>query len=126
MTSNHGILPGEKGFILKNGTFNRFEPIGIAWNDSYCRRIADAGPSGCFVKRNVSTIPDFNYKENNCTGKDSTNLLILVVILNMKFNNILNHLKKRRTNALDSNGSNVKIARSIFLRNLIVQSTKFQ
>ena len=72
MTSNHGILPGEKGFILKNGTFNRFEPIGIAWNDSYCRRIADAGPSGCFVKRDLSVSAGFDNQENNCTGKDST------------------------------------------------------
>ena len=63
---------GKKGFILNNGTFERFEPIGITWNDSYCRRIKDAGPSGCFVERNLSTILDFNYQENNCTGKDST------------------------------------------------------
>ena len=40
-TANHGALPGEKGFILKNGTFDRFEPIGITWIDNYCRRITD-------------------------------------------------------------------------------------
>ena len=75
MTSNHGIFPGEKGYILKNETFDRFEPIGITWNDSYCRKITDAGPSGCFVERDLSTIPDFDYRKNNCTGKDSSNLL---------------------------------------------------
>ena len=76
---NHRSVDGQNGFILKNGTFERFEPIGITWNDSYCRKLADAGPSGCFVKRGLSTIPDFNFQENNCTGKDFTNLLGLVV-----------------------------------------------
>ena len=71
---NHRSVDGENGFILKNGTFERFEPIGITWNDSYCRRITDAGPSGCFVKRDISTFPDFNNQENNCTGKYSMNL----------------------------------------------------
>ena len=65
---NHRSFAGEKGFILKNGTFERFEPIGITWDDSYCRRITDAGPSGCFVERDLSAIPDFNYQENNCSG----------------------------------------------------------
>ena len=74
-TVNHGALYGEKGFMLKNGTFERFAPIGITWNDTYCRRITDAGPSGCFVERDLSTIPDFDYRKNNCTGKDSSNLL---------------------------------------------------
>ena len=68
-------LNGEKGFILKNGNCERFEPIGITWNDSYCRRITDSGPSGCFVKRDLSTIPDFNFQKYNCAGKDSTNLV---------------------------------------------------
>ena len=71
---DHRSFYGEKGFILKNGKFKRFEPIGISWNDSYCRRLTDAGPSGCFVERDLSTIPDFNYHGNNCSGKDS-NLL---------------------------------------------------
>ena len=69
---DHRSLDRQKGFLLKNGTFERFEPIGISWDDSYCRRITDAGPSGCLVERDLSTIPDFNYQENNCTGKDST------------------------------------------------------
>ena len=72
---NHGSLYGEKGFILENGKFERFEPIGITWNDNYCRRIADAEPSGCFVGRDLSASADFDNQENNCTGKDSTNLL---------------------------------------------------
>ena len=59
----------EKGFILKNGKFKRFEPIGVTWNDSYCRRITDSGPSGCFVKRDLSTILNFNFQENNCPGR---------------------------------------------------------
>ena len=75
---NHGSLYGEKGFILENGKFERFEPIGITWNDNYCRRIADAEPSGCFVGRDLSASADFDNQENNCTGKDSTNLLKVI------------------------------------------------
>ena len=71
---NNRSLDDQKGFILKNGTFERFEPFGITWNDSYCRRITHAGPSGCFVERDLSAIADFDNQENNCTGKDSTNL----------------------------------------------------
>ena len=67
-TVNHRSLDGEAGFILENGIFERFEPVGITWNDFYCRRITDDGPSGCFVERDLSIIPDFNYHENNCTG----------------------------------------------------------
>ena len=70
-TVNHRSHKGEIGFILKNGTFQRFEPIGISWNDSYCRKVTDVGPSGCFVQRDLSTISDFDYQANNCTGKDS-------------------------------------------------------
>ena len=80
-TVNHRSLYGEKGFVLKNGTFERFEPIGITWNDSYCRRIKDAGPSGCFVERDLSVSADFDSQENNCTGTDSTNLLELIGLL---------------------------------------------
>ena len=72
-TVNHRSLYAEKGFILKNGRFERFEPIGITWNDSYCRRMTDAGPLGCFVERDLSVSDDFDNQENNCTGKDSTN-----------------------------------------------------
>ena len=68
---NHQSHKGENGFILKNGTFGRFEPIGISWNDTYCRKVTDTGPSGCFVERDLSTITDFDYQANNCTGKDS-------------------------------------------------------
>ena len=83
---NHRSLYGEKGFILKNGTFDRFEPIGIIWNDSYCRRITDSGPSGCFVERDLSASADFDRQENNCTGKDSTNLLRLIELLRKFWN----------------------------------------
>ena len=75
---NHRSLYGEKGFILKNGTYEPFEPIGITWNDIYCRRITNEGPSGCFVERDLSASADFNSQENNCTGIDSTNLLRVV------------------------------------------------
>ena len=68
---NHRSQKGENGFLLKNGTFQRFEPIGISWNDSYCRKVTDTGPSRCFVERDLSTISDFDYQANNCTGKDS-------------------------------------------------------
>ena len=99
---NHRSLVGEKGFVLKNGTFERFEPIGISWNDSYCRRITDAGPSGCFVERDLSTIPDFNYQENNCTGKDSTNFVRLIGYLLATFSsnadsNILEYVESQKS-----------------------------
>ena len=68
---NYRSHKGENGFILKNGTFERFEPLGISWDDSYCRKISDIGLSGCFVERDLSTISDFDYQANNCTGKDS-------------------------------------------------------
>ena len=84
-----------EGFILKNGTFERFEPIGITWNDSYCRRITETGPSGCFVERDLSAIPNFNYQENNCTGKDSTNLPRPVGILHMTFSNIFRNESRK-------------------------------
>ena len=82
---NHRSLYGEMGFILKNRTYERFEPIGITWNDSYCRKITDAGPSGCFVERDLSASVDFNSQENNCSGRDSTNLLGVKGILQVCF-----------------------------------------
>ena len=68
---DHRSLYGEKGFLFKNGLYERFEPIGIRWNDSYCRKITDAGPSGCIVERDLSVSADFDRQENNCTGIDS-------------------------------------------------------
>ena len=82
---NHWSLYDKKGFILKNGTFERFEPIGITWNDNYCRRITDAGPPGCFVERDLSASADFDNQENNCTGKDSTNLRGVIGLLQASF-----------------------------------------
>ena len=74
---------GEKGFILKNETLVRFEPVGVTWNDSYCRSITDSGPSGCFIWRDLyfENITDFDFQEvfgvlnfgelgyDNCLGK---------------------------------------------------------
>ena len=60
---SHRSLNGEKGFLLRDGIFERFEPIGITWNDSYCRRIADAGPSGCFVERDLASGFGFEWKQ---------------------------------------------------------------
>ena len=82
---NHRSLYGEMGFILKNGIYERFEPIGITWNDTYCRRITKKGPSGCFVERDLSASADFDSQENNCTGTDSTNLLGVKGILQVCF-----------------------------------------
>ena len=76
---DHRSHKGENGFILKNGAFERFEPIGVTWNDYFCRKISVTGPSGCFVERDLSTIPDFDYRENNCTGKDLANLREVIV-----------------------------------------------
>ena len=82
VTVNRRFDYGENGFILQNGTYERFESIGITWNDSFCRRITDTGPPGCFVERDLSTIPDFNYQENNCSGKNS-NLLGVIGLLQL-------------------------------------------
>ena len=62
----------EKGFLLKNETFSRFEPVGVAWNDSYCRRITNEGPSGCFVQRDINLFPiaDIDHSRNYCSGSD--------------------------------------------------------
>ena len=65
---NHRYRDGDKGFILQNGTFKRFEPIGVTWDDAYCRRITDSGPSGCFVERDLSASTDFDHLDNFCTG----------------------------------------------------------
>ena len=62
---------GDKGFILKNETLARFQPIGITWNDSYCRRITDSGLSGCFIERDLLTVPDLDVQEYNYSGKSS-------------------------------------------------------
>ena len=72
-TVNNRSLDDEKGFILKHGNFERFAPIGVTWNDSYCRRITDSVTSGCFVKRDLSTIINFNLQKNNCSGRDLRN-----------------------------------------------------
>ena len=76
---------GKKGFILENGTFKQFEPIGITWNDSYCRRITNTKPSGCFVKRDLSESADFDKEQNKCTGNDSTNLFGVIGLLQTRF-----------------------------------------
>jgi len=46
----------------------------VTWDDSYCRRITDSGPSGCFIERDLFTwgngiIPDMDFLEYNCSGK---------------------------------------------------------
>ena len=88
-TVSHRSLYGQKGFIFKNGTYERFEPIGITWNDSYCRRITDAGSAGCFVERDLSASADFDSQENNCTGKDSTNALGVIDLLYIFLKNLI-------------------------------------
>ena len=70
VTRTNGSLTGEKGFLLTNGTFSRFEPVGVTWNDSYCRRITKSGRSGCFVERDINMFPiaDLDDPRNNCSG----------------------------------------------------------
>ena len=65
---------GEKGFLLRNGTFFRYEPPGIIWNDSFCRRIGISRRSGCFVEREIELYPidDIDNPQNNCSGEGST------------------------------------------------------
>ena len=70
VTMTDRSLTGEKGFLLTNGTFSRFEPVGVTWNDSYCRRITNSGRSGCFVERDINMFPiaDLDDPRNNCSG----------------------------------------------------------
>ena len=59
---------GENGFLLIDGSFERFEPIGVTWDDTYCRKITNAEQPGCFVERSIYAVPEFNLENNNCTG----------------------------------------------------------
>ena len=70
VTKTDRTLTGEKGFLLTNGTFSRYEPVGVTWNDSYCRRITNGGRSGCFVERDINMFPiaDLDDPRNNCSG----------------------------------------------------------
>ena len=52
------------GFLLENGTFSWFEPIGVTWNDSFCRRIVNHGQPGCFVERDID-LHQINYLFEN-------------------------------------------------------------
>ena len=72
ITMNDRSLLGEKGFLLRNGSFVRYEPVGVTWNDSFCRRIKNDEPSGCFIERKIDMlrIEDFENQQNNCSGKD--------------------------------------------------------
>ena len=74
ITMNDGSLVGEKGFLLRNGSFFRYEPVGVTWNDSFCRRINQGEPSGCFIERKIDIlrIDDFENQQNNCSGKGFT------------------------------------------------------
>ena len=51
-----------------DGSFERFEPIGVTWDDTYCRKITNAEQPGCFVERSIYAVPEFNLENNNCTG----------------------------------------------------------
>ena len=70
VTNYNRSVTDEKGFLFQNELFERYESIGVTWNDNFCRRIKKDGPAGCFVQREVETylIADFNYPENNCSG----------------------------------------------------------
>ena len=68
MTQSERFLHGEKGFLLQNGTFVRYKPVGVTWNDSFCRTIKDGGQPGCFVERNIGAFPIDIRPENNCSG----------------------------------------------------------
>ena len=59
------------GFLYENGNFVRYEPVGITWNDNFCRKLTSYGSSGCYVKRliNISQIIDMNHPMNNCSGQ---------------------------------------------------------
>ena len=69
VTINYRSTIEEKGFLFQNGLFERYESIGVTWNDTFCRRIEKDGPSGCFVECEVGSfaIADFQNPENNCS-----------------------------------------------------------
>ena len=94
----------EKGFLLKNETFSRFEPVGVTWNDSYCRRITNGGSLGCFVQRDINLFPiaDTNRSRNNCSGLDFDTFSASGYTFQIDEFQI-----KNQTNASDSNGKSV-------------------
>ena len=59
-----------RGFILFEGTYFRYKPIGMHWNDTFCRRIEKNGPTGCFIETNLNStlIHQANHPENSCAG----------------------------------------------------------
>ena len=69
VTMHYRSIIEEKGFLFQNGLFERYESIGVTWNDTFCRRIKQDGLSGCFVEREVESfaIADFQNPENNCS-----------------------------------------------------------
>ena len=69
VTMHYRFIIEEKGFLFQNGLFERYESIGVTWNDTFCRRIKQDGLSGCFVEREVGSfaIADFQNPENNCS-----------------------------------------------------------
>ena len=94
----------EKGFLLKNETFSRFEPVGMAWNDSYCRRITNGGLLGCFIQRDINLFPiaDINRSRNYCSGSDFDRFCVSSNTFLTDWSQI-----KNQTNASDSNGKSV-------------------
>ena len=110
MTTTDRSLTGEKGFLLANGTFNRFEPVGVTWNDSYCRRITNEGPLGCFVERDINMFPiaDLDDPRNNCSGSDISRFFP-----QRKKNENSLVPTKILINALDSNGKSAARVNSI-------------
>ena len=100
----------EKGFLLNNETFSRFEPVGVTWNDSFCRRIRNGGPLGCFVQRDINLFPiaEIDHSRNNCSGTDFDQFSASGDTFQIDSSPI-----KNQTNALDSNGKNVVIVYSI-------------
>ena len=107
--ANDRLSNEEKSFLLENGTYSRYEPVGVTWNDSFCRRIVNEGQPGCFVERDINFHQMNNELENNCTGrslKTSNNIYYLKWTLSFEhhiissiWSIIIGRLKKHLTSS---------------------------
>ena len=54
-SSNHVKQKKNRGFILHGNNYIQYEPLGINWNDSFCRRLNSSELSYCYVENNITT-----------------------------------------------------------------------
>ena len=75
MYNDSSYFFNEEKFLLENGTFSYYEPSGVKWNDSFCRRIVNEGQPGCFVERDIDLNQIDRFIDPNRTGRSLTTSL---------------------------------------------------